>query len=130
MYLIGSVIAFSLGVAMNSLAEKKCIPCSGGVSALKSKEIQGFVAQLESGWKVVNEHHLEKEYCFKNFREALAFTNALGEVAEEEGHHPDLYLAWGKVKVTLWTHKIDGLTESDFIFAAKCDLAYGMLTES
>ena len=70
---------------------------------------------------MVDEHHLEKEYRFRNFREALAFTNKVGEMAEAQGHHPDIYLAWGKVRLTVWTHKIDGLTESDFVFAAKAD---------
>jgi 4a-hydroxytetrahydrobiopterin dehydratase len=70
---------------------------------------------------VIGEHHLEKEYRFKDFRSALAFTNGVGELAEAQGHHPDIYLAWGKVRITVWTHKIDGLTESDFIFAAKTD---------
>ena len=106
---------------MNELAQKKCIPCRGGIPPLKGKELQNFYTQLEEGWKVINEHHIEKEYPFKNFREALDFTNKVGEMAESEGHHPDIHLAWGKVKVILWTHKIDGLTESDFIFAAKTD---------
>ena len=79
------------------------------------------IGPLGGGWQVVNEHHLEKEYKFKDFREALAFTNKIGELAEAQGHHPDIYLAWGKVKVTIWTHKIDGLTESDFVLAAKAD---------
>jgi 4a-hydroxytetrahydrobiopterin dehydratase len=70
---------------------------------------------------VIDEHHLEKAYPFKDFREALAFTNRVGELAEEQSHHPDIHLAWGKVRLTIWTHKIDGLTESDFIFAAKAD---------
>ena len=79
--------------------------------------------KLGGGWKVVGEHHLEKEYTFKNFRTALDFTDRVGELAEAQGHHPDIYLAWGRVKLTIWTHKIDGLTESDFIFAAKADAA-------
>ncbi len=70
---------------------------------------------------MVDEHHLEKEYRFKDFRAALAFTNRVGEVAEAQGHHPDIHLSWGKAKLIIWTHKIDGLTESDFIFAAKTD---------
>ena len=78
-----------------------------------------MLGELGHGWQVLDEHHLEKEYRFKNFREALAFTNRVGELAEAQGHHPDLHLSWGKVRVTIWTHKIDGLTESDFIFAAK-----------
>jgi 4a-hydroxytetrahydrobiopterin dehydratase len=67
----------------------------------------------------VDEHHLHKSFKFKDFREALDFTNSVGELAEAQGHHPDIYLAWGKVEITLWTHKIDGLTESDFVMAAK-----------
>ncbi len=72
-------------------------------------------------WKVVDNHHLEKEYLFKNFRDALEFTNRVGEAAEEMGHHPDIYLSWGKVRLLIWTHKVDGLTEKDFTLAAKCD---------
>jgi 4a-hydroxytetrahydrobiopterin dehydratase len=106
---------------MTSLADKECIPCKGGIPALKGAELKEFENQLKGGWRVVNEHHLEKEFKFKDFREALAFTNKVGELAEAQGHHPDVYLAWGKVKLTIWTHKIDGLTESDFVLAAKAD---------
>lgn len=106
---------------MSELAEKECIPCKGGVPPLKGKELNDVQAKLDDGWRVIDEHHLEKDYSFKNFREALDFTNRVGEMAERQGHHPDIYLAWGKVKITIWTHKIDGLTESDFIFAAKAD---------
>jgi 4a-hydroxytetrahydrobiopterin dehydratase len=106
---------------MNALAEKECVPCKGGTPALKGVELNKFADQLQDDWQVVDEHHLEREYKFKDFREALAFTNKVGELAEKEQHHPDIYLAWGKVKLTLWTHKIDGLTESDFVFAAKVD---------
>ncbi|HEV8344225.1 MAG TPA: 4a-hydroxytetrahydrobiopterin dehydratase [Candidatus Binatia bacterium] len=106
---------------MSELAAKECVPCRGGVPPLKGREIAALMEKLGGGWKVVDEHHLEKEYRFKNFREALDYTNRVGELAEAQGHHPDIYLAWGKVKLTLWTHKIDGLTESDFIFAAKAD---------
>ena len=104
-----------------SLAEKECVPCKGGMPALKGDALKDFEDQLKGGWRVVNEHHLEKEYKFKDFREALTFTNKVGELAEAQGHHPDIYLAWGKVKLTIWTHKIDGLTESDFVLAAKID---------
>jgi 4a-hydroxytetrahydrobiopterin dehydratase len=76
---------------------------------------------LGGGWKAVAGHHLEKEYSFADFKQALDFTNKIGEIAEHQGHHPDIYLAWGKVRLTIWTHKIDGLTESDFILAAKAD---------
>ena len=106
---------------MSTLAEKDCVPCKGGVPPLKGPELTRFTHELNGGWRVIKEHHLEKEYKFKNFREALDFTNRVGELAEAQGHHPDIYLAWGRVKLTIWTHKIDGLTESDFVFAAKAD---------
>ncbi len=107
----------------SDLAAKKCVPCRGGVPPLKGAELQALLPKLGGGWRAVNQHHLEKEYAFKNFKEALTFTNAVGEIAEREDHHPDIYLAWGKVKLTIWTHKIDGLTESDFVLAAKADEA-------
>jgi 4a-hydroxytetrahydrobiopterin dehydratase len=97
------------------------MPCKGGTPSLKGQALADLVNKLGPGWEVVNEHHLEKEFSFKNFRDALAFTNKVGELAEAQGHHPDIYLAWGRVKITLWTHKIDGLSESDFIMAAKLD---------
>jgi 4a-hydroxytetrahydrobiopterin dehydratase len=107
------------GISMPDLAQKECVPCKGGVPPLKGEDLAGLASQLGEGWRVINEHHLEKEFKFKNFRQALDFTNQVGELAEQQNHHPDFYLAWGKVKLTLWTHKIDGLTESDFVFAAK-----------
>jgi 4a-hydroxytetrahydrobiopterin dehydratase len=110
---------------MSDLAAKRCVPCKGGVAPLKGAELQALHGQLGSAWDVVGEHHLEREYKFANFREALAFVNQVGEMAEEQNHHPDLLLAWGRARVTIWTHKIDGLTESDFVFAAKCDQLYG-----
>lgn len=103
------------------LAEKRCVPCRGGVPPLKGAELQNLLGQLGRNWRVVDEHHLEKEFRFADFAQALAFTNAVGAIAEEQDHHPDIYLAWGKVRITIWTHKIDGLTESDFILAAKID---------
>ena len=106
---------------MSGLAEKDCIPCKGGVPPLKGQPLAQLQQQLGSDWKVVNEHHLEREYKFKDFRQALDFTNKVGELAEAQGHHPDIFLAWGKVKLTIWTHKVDGLTESDFVLAAKAD---------
>ena len=106
---------------MSELAEKECIPCKGGIPTLKGQALAELLKKLGDNWQVINEHHLEKEFSFKNFREALAFTNKVGALAEEQGHHPDIYLAWGRVKITIWTHKIDGLTESDFIMAAKID---------
>jgi 4a-hydroxytetrahydrobiopterin dehydratase len=106
---------------MSELAERECVPCKGGVPPLKGQALTDLHHKLGNGWQVVNEHHLEKEFTFKNFRDALAFTNKVGELAEANKHHPDIYLSWGRVKVTLWTHKIDGLSESDFILAAKID---------
>ena len=106
---------------MTDLAKKSCIPCRGGVPPLKGAQLEDLQDKLKNDWKIINEHHLEKEYSFKNFKEALDFTVKVGELAENQDHHPDIFLTWGKVKVTIWTHKIDGLTESDFIFAAKTD---------
>ena len=104
---------------MNELAAKQCVPCKGGVPPLEGEQLQNL--ELGQGWRVVDEHHLEKEYRFKNFKESFEFTKRVAELAEQQNHHPDIYLAWGKVRLTIWTHKIDGLTESDFIFAAKAD---------
>ena len=105
----------------SELAAKECIPCQGGVPPLKGKALKALHEAVNNGWQLVGEHHLEKEYKFKNFREALDFTNRVGALAERQQHHPDIYLAWGKVKLTIWTHKINGLTESDFVLAAKAD---------
>jgi 4a-hydroxytetrahydrobiopterin dehydratase len=91
------------------------------VPALKGAELRAVAAELGGDWKIVDEHHLEKEFAFPDFAAALDFTNRIGAIAEEEGHHPDIYLGWGKVRVTIWTHKIDGLTRSDFVLAAKID---------
>jgi 4a-hydroxytetrahydrobiopterin dehydratase len=106
-------------VIMSELATKECVPCKGGVSPLEGKALQGLENEVGADWKVIRGHHLEKEFTFKNFRDALDFTDQVGELAEAQNHHPDIYLAWGKVTITIWTHKIDGLTESDFVFAAK-----------
>jgi 4a-hydroxytetrahydrobiopterin dehydratase len=106
---------------MSELAAKECVPCKGGVAPLAGEALASLLNQLGNGWRVINGHHLEKEFTFKDFRDALAFTNKVGDLAEEQGHHPDIYLAWGRVKITIWTHKIDGLTESDFVMAAKID---------
>ena len=107
--------------ALEQLAAKECIPCKGDVPPLKGPDLRILASQLGNGWKVIGEHHLEKQYDFKDFRGALDFTNKVGAIAEAEQHHPDIYLGWGKVRVTLWTHKIDGLTESDFVLAAKIE---------
>jgi 4a-hydroxytetrahydrobiopterin dehydratase len=102
------------------LASRECVPCRGGVPPLTAEERAPLLAELE-GWSVVDEHHLSKLFTFPNFVDALAFVNRVGEVAEKNGHHPDVLLSWGKVRVDIWTHKINGLTESDFVLAAKCD---------
>ena len=106
---------------MSALAEKDCVPCKGEVPPLKGQALTEVANKLGGGWQVVKEHHLEKEYKFKDFRQALEFTNKVGELAESQGHHPDIYLAWGKVRVTIWTHKAGGLTRADFVLAAKID---------
>jgi 4a-hydroxytetrahydrobiopterin dehydratase len=103
------------------LAQIECVPCRGGIPPLVGDELQSLASQLGNDWEVVDAHHLSKEFKFKNFVEALAFVNRVAEVAEHQNHHPDLHLAWGKVRVEIWTHKIGGLTESDFILAAKAD---------
>ena len=106
---------------MSELAKQECIPCKGGVPPLAGDELAAVQERLGGNWNVVEEHHLEKVYKFDDFRQALDFTVKVGEMAEQQFHHPDIYLAWGRVKVVIWTHKIDGLTESDFVFAAKAD---------
>jgi 4a-hydroxytetrahydrobiopterin dehydratase len=108
----------------SALAEEKCIPCRGGVPPLKGEELRATARELGGGWRVVDEHHLEKDFTFPDFAQALSFTNAVGAIAEREGHHPDIYLAWGKARVQIWTHKVDGLTRSDFILAAKIDQVF------
>jgi 4a-hydroxytetrahydrobiopterin dehydratase len=106
---------------MSKLAEKKCPECAGHSEPLKGKALVDLAQELSACWKIIKKHHLEREYKFKDFKEALAFTNKVGALAEKVQHHPDIYLAWGAVKLTLWTHSVDGLTEGDFIFAAKVD---------
>ena len=88
---------------------------------MRGGDLTALANDLGGDWRVVEAHHLEKEFTFEDFRQALDFTNVVGEIAETAGHHPDIYLAWGRVRITIWTHKIDGLTESDFILAAKID---------
>jgi 4a-hydroxytetrahydrobiopterin dehydratase len=105
---------------MSELSSKTCVPCRGGVPPLAGKELAETARQVPQ-WKVVEGHHITRTFAFEDFRQALAFVNRVGEVAEAEGHHPDIFLAWGKAEITIWTHKIDGLTESDFILAAKID---------
>jgi 4a-hydroxytetrahydrobiopterin dehydratase len=105
---------------MSDLASKTCVPCKGGVPPLAGKELAALSEQVPE-WQVVNGHHLVRLFKFPDFRQALTFVNKVGEMAEGQGHHPDILLSWGKAEITTWTHKIDGLTESDFILAAKID---------
>jgi 4a-hydroxytetrahydrobiopterin dehydratase len=106
------------------LAEMRCVPCREGALPLRGSALADFRSRLGGDWTVVSEHHLERAYTFKNFREALGFTQVVGEIAEKEGHHPEITLAWGRVGIRIWTHKIDGLSESDFVLAAKADQAF------
>lgn len=103
---------------IEDLTKRGCKPCEGDVALLPAAEINRLRERLGHGWEVINQHHLEKEFKFENFRKALDFVIKVGELAETQSHHPDIYLAWGKAKITIWTHKIDGLTESDFALAA------------
>jgi 4a-hydroxytetrahydrobiopterin dehydratase len=105
---------------MESLSSKHCVPCHGGVPRLTNEEIEPLLRQLD-GWRVVAEHHLLKDYEFTNFADALSFVNRVGQIAEHEGHHPDINFGWGYAQIKIYTHAIDGLSESDFILAAKID---------
>jgi 4a-hydroxytetrahydrobiopterin dehydratase len=106
---------------MSDLASKECVPCRGGIPPLEGEELAELQEELGGDWKVVEGHHLEKTWKLSNFQEALDLTNRLGALAEEVNHHPNICLTWGKVHVELWTHKIDGLAEADFVWAAKAD---------
>jgi len=105
---------------MSDLAGKQSVPCQGGVPPLDARQQAEFLGQLD-GWNIERGHHLTKTYTFRDFSQGLAFVNRVGAMADQQGHHPDIVLTWGKVRVDIWTHKIDGLTESDFVFAAKTD---------
>lgn len=106
---------------MTALAGQRCIPCRGGVPPLQPADVARLLPDIDREWRVVDGHHLERHFAFGDFRQALTFTNLVGELAEAEGHHPDIHLGWGAVTVVLWTRKAGGLTESDFIMAAKID---------
>jgi 4a-hydroxytetrahydrobiopterin dehydratase len=103
------------------LSRKKCVPCEGGVKPIKGEDLEPFISQISNRWKVIDGHHIQAIYLFQDFIQALDFTNEVGKLAEEEGHHPDIHLSWGRVEVLIWTHAIDGLSENDFILAAKID---------
>jgi 4a-hydroxytetrahydrobiopterin dehydratase len=106
---------------MTELASRSCEPCKSGVPPLTPAELAPLAEQLHEDWQVVDDHHLHRRFRFKNFAEALVYVNRVGDMAEEQFHHPDIALAWGRVDVEIWTHKINGLHEADFVFAAKCD---------
>jgi 4a-hydroxytetrahydrobiopterin dehydratase len=106
------------------LANRKCIPCRGGVPPLEGDALASLHEQLDNDWHVVDGHHLEKEFDFKTYLDGAEFTTRVAALAEAQDHHPDILLTWCKVKVTIWTHKIDGLTENDFILAAKIQEFY------
>ena len=106
---------------MNALDQQKCTPCQGGTEPLKGDAIRQRLHVVDPAWTVVDEHHLARTFTFRDFRTALDFVNRVGDVAEAEGHHPDIHLTYGRATVTLWTHKIDGLHDNDFILAAKID---------
>ena len=107
---------------MNSnLTQKTCVPCEGGVEPIKGEKLREYARLIHAEWLVVDEHHLAREFKFRDFLEALNFANRVGGIAEEEGHHPDILISYGKAVVTIWTHAIDGISENDFILAAKID---------
>ncbi len=103
------------------------MPCRGGVPPLDGDSVRNFALQVPE-WTVVAQHHLRRSFAFPDFATALGFVNQVGAVAEEQGHHPDFLLAWGRVEIQIWTHKIDGLTESDFILASKIDREFARST--
>lgn len=109
------------GIDKMELSKKKCIPCEGGIPPLNEEECNVLRKEIDDNWKVISLHHLEREWLFDDFINALNFTNKLGGICEEENHHADFELGWGRVKVKIFTHKIDGLAEADFILAAKFD---------
>jgi len=104
----------------DTLADKKCVPCRGGVPPLKGKELEALHQQVPA-WSVIDEHHIQRAFQFPDFKQALHFVNQVGQIAEDEGHHPDMLLTWGMVDIKIWTHSVNGLTESDLILAAKID---------
>lgn len=105
----------------NDLAEQQCTACRGGVAPLTPEQIKPYSEKLGSDWEVHEDHHLEKAFRFDDFVQALDFTNKVGRLAEEQNHHPNIFLTWGCTKIQIWTHKINGLHENDFILAAKID---------
>ena len=114
-------MTLTFGVDGLDLHQKKCIPCQGGIPPLSPLEIEPYMEQIHNDWKLVADHHIERVFKFNDFNSALEFVNRAGDICEEEDHHADFELSWGRVKIMIWTHKIDGLNEADFILAAKID---------
>jgi 4a-hydroxytetrahydrobiopterin dehydratase len=106
---------------MSSLAEQECVPCKGGVPPLSEDESAKLSEHLQEDWQVIDNHHLARSWEFPDFASAMGFTNSLGAICEQQNHHADFELGWGRVRAVIYTHKIDGLTESDFVLAAKFD---------
>lgn len=111
-------------MSIAELAKQPCVPCKGSVPPLAGKELDDLIEGLNHDWECPKGHHLEKTYKFKDWTQAMAFTNAVSDIAEEQNHHPDVTTSWAKTKVNIFTHKIDGLTRSDFFFAAKVEDAF------
>jgi len=103
------------------LTSKKCVPCEGGTPPLAEDKINEFLSQVDSAWVVFENKKIKRKLKFKDFVEAMAFVNKVADLAEEEGHHPDIHIYWNKVNLDLWTHAIGGLSDNDFIIAAKID---------
>ena len=106
------------------LADRQCVPCRGGVPPLPAVRAAELLTELGDGWRLDGQGHLARDFRFDDFVAALDFANRVGAIAEEQAHHPDLHVAWGSCAVEIWTHKIDGLTESDFFLAAKISQAF------
>lgn len=106
---------------MTDLASRRCVPCREGTPPLAPDIVRIFQADVDPGWRVVDGHHLERAWTFPDFATGLAFVNRVGALADAEGHHPDIHLAWGKVRIEIWTHTVQGLSEADFVLAAKID---------
>ena len=104
---------------MEDLADKRCLACEGGQPPITEEQISELLPGLSQDWRVIDNHHLQREWGFPDFASALVFVNLAGGICEDEGHHADFEVGWGRVKAEIWTHKIDGLTESDFVLAAK-----------
>ncbi len=103
------------------LTKKKCVPCEGGIPALKKKEIENYLSQLQGGWKLTNDKMISKVFSFVNFKHTMDFVNKVADISEQEEHHPVLHVHFAKLVIEIWTHAIDGLSENDFILAAKID---------